>query len=823
MIIPSIDIMNGRAVQLRQGRDLVLDGGAPLELVERFGRVGEVAVIDLDAAFGTGSNEELIAELCRRARCRVGGGIRTAEAALSWLERGAAKVILGTAARPEILRRLPRDRVIAALDARDGDVVVDGWRTRTGTRLDDAMVELRDLVDEFLVTFVEREGELGGTDLDRAASVVDLARAARVTIAGGITTTEEIAALDARGADAQTGMALYTGRLDLTDAFAAPLKSDRDDGLFATLVCDPTGVALGLAWSDRDSLAEVIDTGRGVYRSRKRGCWEKGATSGATQRVLGIDVDCDRDVLRFRVEQAAPGFCHSGSWSCFGGAQGLAALEGRLRDRLASADERSFTRALAADRSRLAAKLVEEAGELGSAASSDEVVWEAADLAYLATVALARESRTWSDVAAELDRRAGSPPHRAIPKEDGEKTSWSDVLPIVRPIIRDVRRAGDAGVRRHARRLGELSDEQALVIERTALERARDALPAKDRRLLERTARRIRSFAEAQRSSALDLETPIEGGRAGHRWTPLKSAGCYVPGGRYPLPSSALMTAVTARVAGVERVWIASPSPDPVVLAAAAVAGADAVIPIGGAQAVAALAYGTESIPACDVIVGPGNAYVTAAKSIVRSDVRIDMLAGPSELVIVADASACAETVAADLIAQAEHDPSARPILLALDERLAADVRTAIANQLTTLPTADIARSALASDWCIPVADIDEARERVSDLAPEHLALHLQDARTVAATFSNYGAIFIGSATAEVLGDYGAGPNHVLPTNGTARRRGGLSILDFMVCRTWMSLEDDGDPTQLVEDAASLARLEGLEGHARSAARRAAL
>ncbi|MFZ4737722.1 MAG: phosphoribosyl-ATP diphosphatase [Bradymonadia bacterium] len=406
MIVPSIDLMNGQTVQLIGGRDHALDAGHPGPIAERFGRVGEVAVIDLDAALSKGSNAELIRGLLRTTRCRVGGGIRSVEAALGWLDAGAQKVILGTAAKPELLRQLPRERVIAALDARDGEVVVEGWTQGTGLRIEDQMHALRGFVSGFLVTFVEREGRLGGTDLSRVAALVEAAGDARVTIAGGVTTADEVAALDRAGADAQVGMALYTGRMDLAEAFCAPLVSDRPDGLFPTVICDTHGVALGLAYSNVESVRAALDRGRGVYWSRQRGLWEKGATSGAHQTLVRIDADCDRDALRFIVDQHGPGFCHLNTWTCFGPERGLPALARTLAARVADAPAGSYTRRLLDDPALLRAKLLEEAAELAEAQTPDHVVAEVADVVYFALVALARAGRPLSEVEAELDHRA---------------------------------------------------------------------------------------------------------------------------------------------------------------------------------------------------------------------------------------------------------------------------------------------------------------------------------------------------------------------------------------------------------------------------------
>jgi len=405
MLIPSIDLQQGRAVQLEGGEALRIDGGDPVPWAQRFGRIGEVAVIDLDAARGIGSNREVLRSLLPLARCRVGGGIRDLAAAVEWLDAGAAKVILGTAAEPELLARLPRERVIAAVDARHGEVVDQGWRRSTGEPMRQRIERLRPHVGGFLVTFVEREGRLQGVDLDAVREVLEAADGVPVTVAGGITTAEEVAALDRMGADAQVGMALYSGRLDPADALWAMLQSDRPDGLVPTVVCDEGGVALGLAWSDRDSLAHALRTGQGVYHSRRRGLWVKGATSGDHQDLLGVDLDCDRDALRFRVRQHGRGFCHLGTWTCFGPDQGLRELARRLHERVREAPDGSYTRRLVQEPGLLEAKIREEAGELAAARTPSEVAFEAADVFYFTLVALARAGVPLEEVEAELERR----------------------------------------------------------------------------------------------------------------------------------------------------------------------------------------------------------------------------------------------------------------------------------------------------------------------------------------------------------------------------------------------------------------------------------
>lgn len=417
MIVPSIDLQNGNAVQLVGGREKALDAGDPRPLAVSFGRVGEIAVIDLDAAIGTGDNASVIRDLLTLATCRVGGGIRDYETAVEWLDADAAKIILGTAARPELLRKLPRKRVIAALDAEHDEVVVEGWRKKTGASVLDRMRELRGLVGGFLVTFVEREGRMAGFDMQRVEQLAAEAGAAQLTVAGGVTTAAEIAELDKLGVDAQVGMALYTGKLGLADAIAATLRSDRQDGLWPTVIADESGVALGMAYSDHASLREALDTGRGVYHSRSRGLWVKGKTSGATQDLLRVDLDCDRDTLRFTVRQHGSGFCHRGTRTCWGDDGGLGRLARRLAARLDKAPAGSYTRKLLDDPSLLRAKLLEEARELAEAETKDEVIWETADVLYFALTAMVRGGVTLGEVERHLARRELRVTRRSEPED----------------------------------------------------------------------------------------------------------------------------------------------------------------------------------------------------------------------------------------------------------------------------------------------------------------------------------------------------------------------------------------------------------------------
>lgn len=418
MIIPSIDISGGQAVQLVGGERLAIEAGDPFPILERFGLVGEVAVVDIDAARGEGDNKDLIAELCRRGRVRVGGGIRDLATAWRWLDLGAEKVVIGTAATPELLTELPSDRVIVALDSRDGEVLTHGWRQGTGTGVLERVQQLRGLCGGFLITFIEREGRLSGTDLERAAMVIEVASPARVTVAGGITTAAEVAELDRLGADAQVGMALYGGYLTLAESLASMIRSDRPDGLWPTVVVDESGTALGLVYSSAESLGRAMEERRGIYQSRTRGIWVKGETSGASQELLSVDVDCDRDTLRFTVRQHGRGFCHEGTWQCWGDDRGLGRLERRVGSIAGAPDPESNTYRLLQDPELLAAKLIEEATELAAAESKEDVIHESADLIYFLLVRARSAGVDLDEVARELDRRERRVTRRPMtPKE----------------------------------------------------------------------------------------------------------------------------------------------------------------------------------------------------------------------------------------------------------------------------------------------------------------------------------------------------------------------------------------------------------------------
>ena len=397
-----------------------------------------------------------------------------------------------------------------------------------------------------------------------------------------------------------------------------------------------------------------------------------------------------------------------------------------------------------------------------------------------------------------------------------------DVSEAVRGIIADVMARGDRALFELTRRFDKF-DPESLGLKVTPAEIATAASTCNDEALAALTLARDRIEAFHRRQLPRDERfTDGLGVELGSRWTAIEAVGLYVPGGTAAYPSSVLMNAIPARVAGVPRLVMVVPAPEgklnPLVLAAAKLAGIDEVYRIGGAQAVAALAYGTETIAPVAKIVGPGNAYVAAAKRLVFGTVGIDMIAGPSEVLILADRDANPDWIAADLLAQAEHDVAAQAILVTDDSALAAAVATAVERQLTTLPRAAVAASAWRDHGAILlVAALDEAVPLVDALAPEHLEIACAEAERLAGRIRNAGAIFIGHHTPEAIGDYVAGPNHVLPTARSARFSSGLGVLDFMKRTSILKLGAE-QLRALGPAAIALGSAEGLDAHARSVA-----
>jgi histidinol dehydrogenase len=403
---------------------------------------------------------------------------------------------------------------------------------------------------------------------------------------------------------------------------------------------------------------------------------------------------------------------------------------------------------------------------------------------------------------------------------DGDR----DVSGTVEEIITAVRRDGDAALLSQTRKLDRWpATAESLAVSAEMRREARRQVDSETYQALELAATRIRAFHEAQRPQDHQQDDGL-GLKSGWRWRAVEAAGLYVPGGTAAYPSSVLMNAIPARVAGVERLVMVMPSPDgqlnPLALCAAELAGVDELYRVGGAQAIAALAYGTETIAPVDVIVGPGNAYVATAKRLVFGQVGIDMVAGPSEILLLADAANDPAWLAADLLAQAEHDPAAQSILMSDSVPLMRAVEAALAEQLATLPRREIA----AASWqqhgaMIELASLDEAPMLIDRIAPEHLHIATQEPQVLFKAVRNAGSVFLGALTPEPLGDYLAGPNHVLPTNRAARYASGLGVLNFMKRTSVLEASRKGIAA-LGPAAMALASAEGLDAHARALALR---
>jgi histidinol dehydrogenase len=403
-----------------------------------------------------------------------------------------------------------------------------------------------------------------------------------------------------------------------------------------------------------------------------------------------------------------------------------------------------------------------------------------------------------------------------------ESVSDDSINATVRKIIDDIRIRGDEALIEYTTRFDRCSVEHAgrLEIPVSRLRQARAAIPADLRAALEHAAARVRAYHERQRAESWSY-TEADGTVLGQQVTPLDRAGLYVPGGKAAYPSSVLMNAIPAKVAGVGELVMVVPTPDGVVnemvLAAADIAGVDRVFAIGGAQAVAALAYGTATVPRVDKIVGPGNIYVATAKRMVYGQVGIDMIAGPSEILVISDGRTDPAWVAMDLFSQAEHDEDAQAILVSPDAAHIDRVATEIERLVVTMPRKDIIRaSLLARGVLIQVKDLEQAVEVSNFVAPEHLELSVEDPKAWAGKIRHAGAIFMGRYTCEAVGDYCAGPNHVLPTSRTARFSSPLGVYDFQK-RSSIIHCSPGSATELGKVAAALADAEGLAAHAQSA------
>ncbi|KFZ18560.1 hypothetical protein V501_01157 [Pseudogymnoascus sp. VKM F-4519 (FW-2642)] len=624
------------------------------------------------------------------------------------------------------------------------------------------------------------------------------------------------------------------GKLSVPAIIGSQWASDRADKLIPTVVTDERGVALGLVYSSQESISESLKTSTGVYQSRKRGLWYKGASSGDTQELVRLSLDCDQDCLKFVVRQKGRGFCHLPQPTCFGELGGISKLEKTLQSRKISAPEGSYTARLFSDEKLLRAKIMEEAEELCDAKTKEEIAFEAADLIYFALTKAVAAGVTLADIETSLDaksvkvkRRQGdakgqwaakegiavAQPKEAakapaeVKKEDGpilmkrydasqisekelldvlqrpSQKSNDMIMGIVNPIITAVRTRGDAAVLEYTHKFEKATSLTSPIL-RAPFPQSMMNLPQETIDAIDISFENIRKFHAAQKEDKpLEVET-MPGIICSRFVRPIERVGLYVPGGTAVLPSTALMLGVPAMVAGCKRIVMATPpradgSITPEVIYAAHKVGAECIVLAGGAQAVAAMAYGTESVPKVDKILGPGNQFVTAAKMHVSNDtnagVSIDMPAGPSEVLVVADKSANPAFVASDLLSQAEHGVDSQVILIAIDlsETELKAIEDALHEQAIALPRVDIVRGAIAHSVTLVVKSLEEAMRLSNDYAPEHLILQIKDAAAAVDLVENAGSVFVGEWTPESVGDYSAGVNHSLPTYGYAKQYSG--------------------------------------------------
>ncbi|CAL3973710.1 unnamed protein product [Diplocarpon coronariae] len=677
-------------------------------------------------------------------------------------------------------------------------------------------------------------------------------------------------------------------KISISALIAGTWTSDRADKLIATMVTDERGIALGLVYSDAMSLAESLRTGTGVYQSRKRGLWYKGATSGSIQHLVRISLDCDQDCLRFMVRQTGSGFCHLPQQTCFGDLRGIAKLEKTLVARKASAPEGSYTARLFSDEKLLRAKIMEEAEELCDAKTKEEVAFEAADLIYFALAKAVSAGVGVADIERNIDaksmkvkRRQGDAKGKWAEKEgitNGSKPagvkemvkeaasdpkskddpadrkngrismrrynaattsteelksvlqrpsqrSTQTIMGIVNPIIKSVQAGGDKALLEYTHKFEKATSLTSPVL-KAPFPQSLMNLPPEIIEAIDISYENIRKFHAAQKEDKpLHVET-MPGIVCSRFARPIERVGLYVPGGTAVLPSTALMLGVPAMVAGCKTIVLASPpradgSITPEIIYVAHKIGADAVVLAGGAQAVAAMAYGTESVPKVDKILGPGNQFVTAAKMFVSNDtnagVGIDMPAGPSEVLVIADKDANPAFVASDLLSQAEHGVDSQVVLIAIDfsEKELAAIEEELHNQAVALPRVDLVRGAIEHSVTLVVKDVAEAMALSNDYAPEHLILQMKDAASVVDLVQNAGSVFIGEWTPESVGDYSAGVNHSLPTYGYAKQYSGVNLGSFTKHITSSHLTAQG-LRNVGSAVMQLAKVEELEAHRRA-------
>lgn len=651
-----------------------------------------------------------------------------------------------------------------------------------------------------------------------------------------------------------------------TNAILKGLKTDRSDGLYTTLVVDENERSLGLVYSSKESIAQAVESQKGVYFSRSRNeIWHKGATSGNVQQLLSIDLDCDGDALKFVVRQGGSGsFCHLDTQSCFGDFKnGLYGLQKLLQDRLVNAPEGSYTKRLFNDRDLLDAKIKEEAEEVTEAKEKKDIAWECADLFYFTLVKLVASGVSLEDVENNLNmkhlkvtRRKGDAKPKFIKKEEPitetpyetseeekiflnvvsssnksavdqavtrpiQKTA--EIMNLVKPIIDNVVKNGDKALIELTAKFDGV-DLKSPVLEAPYPPEYLEGLTDELREALDLSIENVRKFHAAQmQTETLEVET--QPGVVCSRFPrPIEKVGLYIPGGTAILPSTALMLGVPAQVAGCKEIVFASPPRksdgrvSPEVVYVASKVGASKIVLAGGAQAVAAMAYGTETVPKVDKILGPGNQFVTAAKMHIQNDTQalcsIDMPAGPSEVLVICDEEADVDYVASDLLSQAEHGIDSQVILVgvSLSETKIEALQNAVHEQAMKLPRVDIVRKCIAHSSIILCESYEDAFKMSNQYAPEHLILQISNAQDYVKLVDHAGSVFVGAYTPESCGDYSSGTNHTLPTYGYARQYSGVNTSTFQKFITSQSVSPTG-LENIGRAVMSIAAVEGLDAH----------
>jgi phosphoribosyl-AMP cyclohydrolase / phosphoribosyl-ATP pyrophosphohydrolase len=405
MIIPSIDLMNGKAVQLIQGKKKIIEKENVLELAKEFSKYGEIAVIDLDAALEKGNNTELIKKICKMYDCRVGGGIRTIEKANKILSFGAKKIIIGTCASKKFLSQLPKERLIVAIDSKNNNVVNKGWKQTTSKTYIEMITELEDYCSEFLFTDVNNEGMMKGLNINIAKELKSLTRN-KITFAGSISSTEDICYLDRLDMNSQIGMALYTEKINLNEAVINILDFKKNNGVMPTIIQDESSQVLMLAYSNAESLKKTFQSNVACYYSRSRKkLWTKGETSGNYQNFIKARYDCDNDTLLFTVKQNNFA-CHKGNYSCFGNKKfNIQELYDVIVDRMNNLEKKSYTSQLMMDEQKIIEKIKEESQEVVNYKDEENLIWEISDLTYFITALMVKKGITIQQINNELWRR----------------------------------------------------------------------------------------------------------------------------------------------------------------------------------------------------------------------------------------------------------------------------------------------------------------------------------------------------------------------------------------------------------------------------------